>query len=78
MRIPFGETARRVRNEDAARPSWRQHFGATNRVFNGVAMALKATEMHEDEAPDSRKPVAPAILSPVFVQSASSTEWLGI
>jgi hypothetical protein len=32
-------------------------------------MALKATEMHEDAAPDSRKPVAPAILSPVFLSN---------
>ncbi len=37
-----------------------------NRVFNGVPMALRATEMHEDAARDSTKPVAPAILSPVF------------
>ena len=32
-------------------------------------MAVKATEMHEDAAPDSRKPVAPAILSPVFLSN---------
>ena len=38
----------------------------TNRVFNGVTMALRATEMHEDAARESTKPVAPAILSPVF------------
>ena len=32
-------------------------------------MALKATEMHEDAAPDGRKPVAPAILSPAFLSN---------
>ncbi len=29
-------------------------------------MALRATEMHEEAARDSTKPVVPAILSPVF------------
>jgi hypothetical protein len=32
-------------------------------------MALRGTEMHEDAARDSRKPVAPAILSPVFLSN---------
>jgi hypothetical protein len=46
----------------------------TNRVFNGETMALRAAKANEDAARDSRKPVAPAILSPMFVQTASSTE----
>jgi hypothetical protein len=32
-------------------------------------MALRATEMHEDAARDRRKPVAPAILSPMFLSN---------
>jgi heptosyltransferase III len=37
--------------------------------LKGVPVALRATEMHEDAAPDSTKPVAPAILSPVFLSN---------
>ncbi len=45
----------------------------TSRVFNGVPMALRATEMDEDAGAGKPKPVAPAILSPVFFNGANST-----
>ena len=37
-----------------------------------VPTALRPTEMHEDEARDSRKPVAPAIFAPVFLSNPNS------
>ncbi len=47
-------------NEDAARPLWGQRFGAAAELPLGAELYVL--------------PVAPAILSPMFVRAASSTE----
>jgi hypothetical protein len=61
---------------------WGQHCGAAAELPLGaelyvlagsarVPMALRAPDMNEDAARESRNPVAPAILSPVFLSNPS-------